>query len=131
MLVYNPNYLLQTTKSITSGLNEPTGVVDSKGNVYVANWTGNFSTSYVNQYSSAGVLNTRFSITDGINQPVAITIDGVDDLYVVNLPNVTIYPLADTINRPSLLKTFTFDAGGCMPLWCALAVHAGDFMSAH
>ena len=57
------------------------------------------------------MLNTRFSITDGINQPVAITIDGVDDLYVVNLPNVTIYPLADTINGPSLLKTFTFDAG--------------------
>ena len=63
VLVYNPNYVLQTTKSITSGLNAPTGVAfDSKGNVYVAN----FNNANINQYSPAGVLNTRFSITDGI-----------------------------------------------------------------
>src|SRR5215471_17165481 len=52
VLVYNPNYVLQTTKSITSGLNAPTGVAfDSKGNVYVANRTGNFINGYINQYS--------------------------------------------------------------------------------
>ena len=88
VLVYNPNYVQQPGKSITSELSAPTGVAfDSKGNVYVANLTGNGGNGSITQYSSSGVLNTRFSITDGISFPIAIAVDGVDDLYVLNPVN--------------------------------------------
>jgi len=125
VLVYNPNYVLQTTKSITSGLNAPTGVAfDSKGNVYVAN----FNNANINQYSPAGVLNTRFSITQGIISPVAITVDGLDDLYVLNFParnrHITVYPLADTINGPFQLPPTITPAAGLGPY--GIAVHGGD-----
>ena len=121
VLVYNPNYLLQTTKSITSGLSAPTGVAfDSKGNVYVAN----FNTNSVTQYSPAGVLNTRFSIS-GLAGPRAMAVDGVDDLYVLNSGSsiTNVYPLADTINGPNLLTSFTPSGS---PFAYAIAVHAGD-----
>jgi DNA-binding beta-propeller fold protein YncE len=126
VLVYNPNYVLQTTKSITSGLNQPTGVAfDSKGNVYVAN-LGSASDGYITQYSSAGVQNTRFLITDGIAIPSAITVDGLDDLHVLNYLDITVYPLADTLNGPFLLTTIPLDTSGCEPLQCAIAVHGGN-----
>jgi DNA-binding beta-propeller fold protein YncE len=129
VLVYNPNYVQQPGKSITSELSEPTGVAfDSKGNVYVANVTGNGGTGSITQYSSAGVLNKLF--TDGISLPRGIAVDALDNLYVLNDKNVTIYPLADTINGPFLLTTITFPGGsyGCLtiPSACAIAAHAGD-----
>ena len=41
VLVYDPNFVQQAAKSITSGLSAPAGVAfDSKGNVHVANLTG-------------------------------------------------------------------------------------------
>ena len=123
VLVYNPNYVQQSGKTISSEVSGPVGVaLDSKGNVYVANQTSNS----VTQYSPAGVLNTRFSIS-GINVPYAIAIDGVDDLYVLNaqplpLGNVMVFTLADTIYGPFLLRTITPTA--TFPH--GVAVHAGD-----
>jgi DNA-binding beta-propeller fold protein YncE len=126
VLVYNPNYVQQSAKSITSGLSAPTGVAfDSKGNVYVAN-LGSASDGYITQYSSAGVQNTRFLITDGIAIPSAITVDGLDDLHVLNFLDVTVYPLADTLNGPFLPTTIPINTSGCEPFQCAIAVHAGD-----
>ena len=126
VLVYNPNYVQQSAKSITSELSAPTGVAfDSKGNVYVAN-LGSASDGYITQYSSAGVQNTRFLITDGIAIPSAITVDGLDDLHVLNFLDVTVYPLADNLNGPFLLTTIPLNASGCEPFKCAIAVHAGD-----
>ena len=94
----------QLGKSITSEVSGPVGVAfDSKGNVYVANQGSNT----VTQYSPAGVLNTRFSIS-GIASPLAIAVDGVDDLYVLNADpesDVMVFPLADTVNGPFLLTT--------------------------
>ena len=126
VLVYNPNYVQPPGMSITSGLSAPIGVAfDSKGNVYVAN-PSNGGNGYITQYSSAGVLNTRFSITDGINQ-LAITVDALDDLYVVNAQTITVYPLADTINGPYLLTTISFPyMCSINSNFCAIAVHAGD-----
>jgi DNA-binding beta-propeller fold protein YncE len=128
VLVYNTSYVQQPGKSITSQVSGPVGVAfDSKGNVYVANWSGNGGTGSITQYSPAGVQNTRFSIPDGIFLPVAITIDGLDDLYVVNNSNITVYPLADTINGPFRLSTINWDPNTCTFLSeCPIAVHAGD-----
>jgi len=126
VLVYDPNYVQQAGKSI-SGLSFPLGVAfDSKGNVYVANSQGNNGTGSITQYSAAGVLNTRFSITQGINNPTTITIDGLDDLYVANSPPsgayVSTYPLADTIQGPNLLSTIALSP---VPEY-GIAVHGGD-----
>jgi len=118
VLVYNPNYVQQTKKSITSGLSEPVSVAfDSKGNTYVAN----YGTQAITQYSSAGVQNTKFLITSGVDKPWAITIDGVDDLYVSNnFANITVYPLDDP--SAPLLRTIT--PGGVI---YGITVHAGAF----
>jgi DNA-binding beta-propeller fold protein YncE len=128
VLVYNPNYVQQTGKEITSGLYYPVGVAfDSKGNVYVANRLSNGGAGSITQYSSAGVLNTRFSIT-ALGQPGAITVDAFDDLYVLNAgfisspnPTITIYPLYDTIKGPFLLTTIALDPNLGSP--SGIAVH--------
>ena len=121
VLVYNPNYVQQLGKSITSEVSGPVGVAfDSKGDVYVANQGSNT----VTQYSPAGVLNTRFSIS-GIAIPLAIAVDGVDDLYVLNsIPesDVMVFPLADTVNGPFLLTTIRPASPGPF----AIVVHSGD-----
>lgn len=103
VLVYNPNYVQLTTKSITAGLSQPVGVAfDSKGNVYVAN----HGSQSITQYSSTGGQNTTFSITNGILNPRAIAIDAVDDLYVSdNFTNITVYPLDDPATP--LIRTIT------------------------
>ena len=116
VLVYNPNYVQQAGKEITSGLYYPVGVAfDSKGNVYVANRLSNGGAGSITQYSSVGVLNSRFSIT-ALGEPVAITVDAFDDLYVLNAgfildpnPTITVYPLYDTIKGPFLLTTIALD----------------------
>jgi len=127
VLVYSPNYAQQAAKSITSGLSAPVGVAfDSKGNVYIANLKGGGGDGSITQYSSAGVQNTRFLITDGIAIPSAITVDGLDDLHVLNFLDITVYPLADTLNGPFLLTTIPLDTSGCEPLQCAIAVHGGN-----
>jgi DNA-binding beta-propeller fold protein YncE len=127
VLVYNPNYVQQAAMSITSGLSAPVGVAfDSKGNVYIANVSGGGGDGSITQYSSAGVQNTSFLITDGIAIPTAITVDGLDDLHVLNFFDVTVYPLADTLNGPFRLATIPVNTSGCEPLQCAIAVHGAD-----
>jgi len=124
VLVYDPNYVQQAGKMISTGLSVPVGVAfDSKGNVYVANQTGGGGAGSITQYSSAGLQNSRFLITDGIVIPFAITVDGLDDLHVVNVVDETVYPLADNINGPFRLRSVPLQE--CMD-GCAIAVHRGD-----
>jgi DNA-binding beta-propeller fold protein YncE len=124
VLVYDPNYVQQAGKMITAGLSAPVGVAfDSKGNVYVANQTGGGGTGSITQYSSASLQNSRFLITDGIAVPFAITVDGLDDLHVVNVASESVYPLADNINGPFLLTSVPLPE--CID-GCAIAVHRGD-----
>src|SRR5258707_1500476 len=66
ILVYNPNYVQQTKKTITAGVSNPYGVAfDSKSNLYVANH-GNSS---VTVYDSTGKQKTGSTITNGIHYP--------------------------------------------------------------
>jgi len=103
VLVYNPNYVQQTKKSIAAGVSQPVGVAfDSTGNIYVANQ----GSQSITQYSSAGVQNAKFSITNGIDNPWAIAVDALGDLYVSNnFTNITVYQISDA-NTP-MLKTIT------------------------
>ncbi|HTS36293.1 MAG TPA: hypothetical protein VMH04_11505 [Candidatus Solibacter sp.] len=81
VLVFNPNYALVSSRTITAGISKPTAVVfDSAGNLFVAN----IGTESITEYSSAGVQNTAATITAAINTPEALAIDPMNNLYVNN-----------------------------------------------
>jgi streptogramin lyase len=95
ILVYNPNYVQQTKKTITAGVSNPYGVAfDSKSNLYVANH-GNSS---VTVYDSTGKQKTGSTITNGIHYPEKIAIDSLDGIWVVNnYETVTMYSSSGTL----------------------------------
>ena len=90
--------------------------IDLYGNLWVANGGG---TSEVLEYTN-GVQNTSATITNGILFPAAMAIDGIDNLWVQNAGNVTIYgptavyaPPSQLVLTlaPASLQTFTVGAG--------------------
>jgi len=106
ILIYNPNYVQRTAKTITQGIGLPTAVAfDSKNNLYVTNAGSNSVTEYLpngTQYSVG-------TITTGINNPWAIAIDPLDAVYVSNdFTTITIYSLADPNNQFGRLGVVTF-----------------------
>jgi DNA-binding beta-propeller fold protein YncE len=86
ILIYNPNYVQTTSKTITQGVSNPTGVAfDGFGNLWVANYgTSNGGpTGSISEYTG-GKQNTSGTITNSILGPVALAIDGAGDLWVDN-----------------------------------------------
>jgi sugar lactone lactonase YvrE len=83
VLVYNPNYVQQTTKTLGGlGVNGPIGVaVNSKDQIFVANaldWT-------VTLFNGTKQDTTRtLTFADGIHSPDGISIDGMDNLWISN-----------------------------------------------
>ncbi|MGA8490065.1 MAG: hypothetical protein WB711_06565 [Terriglobales bacterium] len=97
VLVYSPEYVQETAKTITQGISLPTDVTfDSRNNIYVTNGGSNSVTEYLpnrTQYSMG-------TITNGINNPWAIAIDPIGNVYVSNnFATVTIYSLVDPNNE--------------------------------
>jgi sugar lactone lactonase YvrE len=95
VLVYNPNYVQQTKKTITAGLTTPTALAfDSKGNLYVADYINYLITVY----DSTGKQKPGSTITNGIFQPTRMAIDSLDDVWVDNNDyNLTMYSPAGTL----------------------------------
>ncbi len=77
ILVYNPSYV--QTKTITAGVKGPTGIAfNSQGLMYVAN-SGSAS---VTVYDATGKQIPTATITAGLTNPIAIAVDGADDVWV-------------------------------------------------
>ncbi len=71
-------------------LNEPTGLaLDSKGNLYVANYGNN----QVLVYNPSYVQQTKKTITAGLNVSASLAVDSKGNLYVANYGNssITVY----------------------------------------
>jgi sugar lactone lactonase YvrE len=108
ILIYNSSYAQQTSKTITSGLNHPTGLAfDPYGNLWAANEVGENVTEYTN-----GVQDTGNTITNGIGEPQNIAVDGIDNLWVVNVNgNLTVYSPTAAYAPPSNLVLNISPAG--------------------
>ncbi len=77
--VYNPSYVQLTAKTIFAGVYRPSGLAfDSKGNLYVSN----SGTNTVTKYNPSHVW--LATITTGIDHPDAVSVDSLDDLWVLN-----------------------------------------------
>lgn len=78
-------------KTYSSGLNGPAGVViGNDGTVYVSNLYGN----NVDAYARGSSTPTR--IYTGLNFPIAVTLDAVNNLYVTNGSGITKFPSGST-----------------------------------
>ena len=78
VLIFSPTYAL--TKTITAGIDKPTGVaLDNQGNIYVANEGNNT----VTQYGPGGLQNKGGTLVNGIVNPQAIAIDGINNSFVL------------------------------------------------
>jgi DNA-binding beta-propeller fold protein YncE len=108
ILVYNPNYMQLTGKTITKNIAGPTAVVfDPNGNLWVANNTSN----RINEYSPSGAQNVLHTITHGISGPSALAIDGISDLWVQNdFSSVSVY--AGSGIFPLITKSFVAGVTG-------------------
>jgi hypothetical protein len=78
ILVYDLDHVQVPAKTITNNVNGPTGVAfDLNGNLWVTNATSSLVGEYVNGTFVGG-------ITDGVSNPQAIAIDGLNDVLVNN-----------------------------------------------
>ena len=94
ILIYNPNYVQQTARTISKNVTSPTSVaIDVVGNIWVANLGGGPSgVGSITEYSSTGVQDTNRTITDGVDYPYSIATDGIGDIWVENNFNtLTVY----------------------------------------
>jgi sugar lactone lactonase YvrE len=104
VLIYNANYVQQTAKTITQGINHPIGVAhDSQGRMYVSNYYGSNVTAYdtnLKQIPSATI--------SGLVTPGGLAVDAMDDVWVVtDQLTVRMYspegtPLATSTPGPSV-----------------------------
>ena len=87
ILVYNSQFVLQPSKTITANISKPSGVaIDSQGQIYVSNSLN----SSITKYNSHGTYLT--SITQNVVYPAGLAIDAFDDVWVNNaLQDVTFY----------------------------------------
>jgi DNA-binding beta-propeller fold protein YncE len=106
ILVYNPNYVQLTAKTITQGISQPTAVAfDSKNNLYVTNG----GSKSVTEYLANGEQYSTGTITTGIDNPWAIAIDPLGVVYVSNnFSTVTVYSLEDPNNVNGRIEVVTF-----------------------
>ena len=89
--------MLQT---LTSGLNNPVNItLDSKGDVWVANWSGNT----VAQFSASGIL--LQTLSKGITNPFSVVVDGGGNVWVANHGNTG--SVEKFSANGALLQTFT------------------------
>jgi hypothetical protein len=97
ILVYGPEYVQETAKTITQGISLPTDVTfDSQNNIYVTNGGSNSVTEYLPNHTQYSVG----TITNGINNPWAVAVDPLGNVYVSNnFAIVTIYSLIDPNNQ--------------------------------
>jgi DNA-binding beta-propeller fold protein YncE len=71
----------------TKPLSSPNGLaVDPKGNLYVANYSGNDILVYNPSYKQL----TKNTITDGVNGPVGVAFDSYSDLWACNYTSSTL-----------------------------------------
>ncbi len=74
------------TTFVTEGLNSPTGMAfDSRGNLYVANYTANT----ISEISPAGVVTTFVNSNQGLKNPIAVAFDANGNLYVANTTSIS------------------------------------------
>ena len=105
ILVYGSGYVLQKSKTITSGISTPWGVAfDPIGDLWVANNGSNSITEY-----NAGAQYTITTISNGILSPEALVFDSAGNLWVQNNATyLTAYESARTYGAPvNLLQTIT------------------------
>jgi len=121
ILVFNPNYVLQPSRTITQGVSRPSGVAfDTQSNL----WVANFGSSSVTEYTG-GSQNTNAIVTNGISSPQAIAIDGLNNLWVENNnTNVTVYAPPTAFAAPSTLILTVTDLP--VPIY-GIAVGGGMF----
>ena len=112
ILVYNTNFVQQPAKNIGgAGVNIPIGVaVNSLNQVYVAN-AGDATVTLYN--GTAQDTNKTLTSVDGINSPSAISVDGVDNIWVCNHPGADTYihafPMSYPYNKTKLRTVFLRD----------------------
>jgi DNA-binding beta-propeller fold protein YncE len=105
ILVYSPSYVLQKSKTITTGISDPWGVAfDHWGNPWVAN-NGNSS---VTEYPS-GLQSPTTTLTNGITNPQALAFDATGNLWVQNNgTNLIVYVPTVSFSIPAdLVQTIT------------------------
>jgi DNA-binding beta-propeller fold protein YncE len=105
ILVYSPGYVLQKSKTITSGISTPWGVaLDPIGDLWVANNGSNSITEY-----NGGAQDTGSTISKSILSPEALVFDSAGNLWVQNnAMYLTVYESARTYGAPvNLLQTIT------------------------
>ena len=105
ILVYGTGYVLQKSKTITSGISTPWGVAfDPIGDLWVANNGSNSITEY-----NAGTQYTSTTISKGILSPEALVFDSAGNLWVQNNATyLTVYESANPYGAPvNLLQTIT------------------------
>jgi len=110
ILVYNPNYVQLTSKTITQNVTNPTAVAfDPQGNLWVATTAPTNGTTYgsVAEYIN-GKQNTGATITDSIVFPTGLAIDGFGNVWVANnYTNITVYGPAAVYGPPTgLISSF-------------------------
>jgi hypothetical protein len=90
-----------TTPTITKGLSGPVAMaLDSKGNIYVANFADYYGTSslgpsYLTKYTSKGEQ-VGLKISGGLNEADGIAVDATGKIYVANLGNGTVTTYTST-----------------------------------
>jgi DNA-binding beta-propeller fold protein YncE len=106
ILEFDPNYVLQTSATITQGLNMPTSVAfDAAGNLWVSNFGASNGGSFgsISMYTN-GVQNTAATITDSIVAPFSINVDGLGNIWVSNDSNyITVYAMPAPNSLPTSL----------------------------
>jgi DNA-binding beta-propeller fold protein YncE len=99
ILIYSPNYVQQTAKTITANISKPTSVAfDPAGNL----WVANYDSLSITEYAPNGTQIVAGTITEGITGPNSLAVDGLGDIWVQNnFSSVNIYAFNGT-----LLSTF-------------------------
>lgn len=95
ILIYNTNYVQQTSKTITSNIANPTGIAfDTAGNLWVANYSPSNGSPVgsIAEYTD-GKQNTSATVS-GITEPTALAVDSGGNVWVVgnNLTFLLIAP---------------------------------------
>jgi hypothetical protein len=94
ILIYNTNYVQQTSKTITSNIANPTGIAfDTAGNLWVANYSPSNGSPVgsIAEYTD-GKQNTSATVS-GITEPTALAVDSGGNVWVVG-NNLTILLIA-------------------------------------
>lgn len=110
ILVYNPNYVQLTGKTISQGVADPSAVAfDSLGNLWIANLvpSNGGALGSVAQYNVSTGQQTGVVITQNIWNPGYMAVDGLDNVWVTNNGSyLTVYGSILAYAPPTLLQTF-------------------------